>query len=309
VLVMVLALLVLAATLLVAISRAAGRSALAARSAGDDLQRRWGIVSCRKAVLPYIETMLIGLEQERRRPVPRFDTSLRLGNYTFDLILADEQAKANVNAILEDADATRAETRIRQGFSGAGLANRIKLRPTIGEAVVPIRANATTAPTTRPARSAAAPAVASWGQVFDDVPPPQLLRPMPGGRLAPADLLTFWGSGAMNVRRAGDAALGLAAGRSLTGAQVGRLIDARNKLWEKRTGDRGFDESPAEKLKELVTKTIGESLKNKGNLGLVEGSSCHSLWVITRSGRRDWYDAFVSDESDPQRPVVWTFSW
>jgi hypothetical protein len=309
VLVMVLALLVLAATLLVAVSRAAGRSALVARSAEDDLQHRWGVVSCRKAVLPYIETILTSLEQERRRPVARFDMAVRLGSYTFDLILADEQAKANVNAMLEEADATRAETRIRQGLSGSGLGNRIRLRPTVGEAVVAVRATATTAPTTRPTRSAAAPAVASWGQVFDDVPPGQLLRPIPGGRLAPVDLLTSWGGGAMNVRRASDAALTLAAGRSLTGAQIGRLIDARDKLWEKRTGDRGFDESPAEKLKALITKTIGESLRNKGNLGLIEGSTCHSLWVITRSGRRDWYDAFVSEESEPQRPVVWTFSW
>jgi hypothetical protein len=305
---MVMGLLVLAATLLVAVSRAAGRAGMTARAAEEELQHRWGVVSCRKAVLPYVEAMLTSLEQERRRSVPRFETAVKLGGVTFELILADEQAKANVNAILEESDAMRTETRVRQALSGSGLGNRIKLRPTQGEVVQVVRAGvavATTGPTSRPARAASALAVASWGQVFDAVPPGQLVRPMPGSRLAPVDVLTCWGSGAVNVRRATDEALKLAAGRSLSGAQIGRLIDARDKLWQRRPGDAGFDESPAEKLKELMTKSSGESLANKGNLGLVDGSSCHSLWVVTRTGRRDWYDWFVSDESDARRPVVW----
>src|SRR5690349_12480075 len=74
VLVMVMGLLVLAATLLVAVSRTAGRAAMTARAAEEELQHRWGVVSCRKAVLPYVETMLTSLEQERRRAVPRFET-------------------------------------------------------------------------------------------------------------------------------------------------------------------------------------------------------------------------------------------
>src|SRR5437868_13748710 len=101
VLVAVLGLLVLSATLLVAVSRAAPRSALAARSAEEALQRRWGAVTCRNAVLPYADQMLTALEQERRRPTAKFETSIRLGNMTFDLVVADEQAKANVNTMLQ----------------------------------------------------------------------------------------------------------------------------------------------------------------------------------------------------------------
>ena len=307
VLVMVLALLVLSATLLVALSRVAGRTALAARSAEEELQQRWGVASCRKAVLPHVEQILSALEQERRRPVARFSISVRLGGQTFEMILADEQAKANVNAILENSDATRAETRIRQGLTGSGLSNRIKLRPTVGAVMTQI-ANPTTAPTSRPVVSSNGLNLAGWGQVFEGVPPVQLIGTMPGSRMAPVDLLTCWGNGAVNVKRTTDAALNLAAGRSLSGVEIGRLIEARDKLFEKRPVS-SFAQSPVEALKELIVKSIGESLKNKGNLGLVEGSSCHSMWIISRTGRRDGYDLFVMDQANATRPVVWAYSW
>jgi hypothetical protein len=306
---MVLALLVLSASLLVAVSRTAGRTAIAGRVAVEDLQRRWGVASCRKAVLPYAEPMLAALEQERRRAVARFDITVALGGQRFDMTIADEQAKANVNAILAETDVTLTESRLRQGLAGSGLANRVKLRATVGKVVEAIRPAAATQGVTPPPET---PTVAAWGQVFEGVPPAQLMRAMPGGRVAALDLLTCWGSGAVNVRRAPQAALAMAAGRSLTGAQIARLIDARDKLWERRPGaggDTGFDRSPAEAFKELMTKTAGQSIANRGAVGLTEGSRCHSLWVVSRSGRRDWYDGFVRDTTDEQRPVVWAFEW
>ena len=309
VLVMVLGLLVLSTTLLVAVSRLAGRAALAARSTEDDLQRRWGIASCRKAVLPHVEAILSALEQERRRPAPTYAIAVKLGGMTFDLTLADEQSKANLNAILSSADLTLAETRIRLGLAGSGMSNRIKLRATLGGVLQSIR-SATTAPAaTQPIWDANALAVAGWGQVFDAVPPAQLVRPLPGSRMAPVDLMTCWGNGAINVRRASDTALGLAAGRSLTAVEINRLVEARDKLFDRRGSESSFDQSPADRLQELMTKAAGESLKSKGNLGLTETSSCHSLWVISRNGRRDGYDLFVSDEADAKRPAIWSFSW
>jgi len=308
VLVMVLGLLVLSTTLLVGVSRLAVRAAVGARQAEDDLQRRWGVASCRKAVLPHVEAILSGLEQERRRPAPNYAVEVRLGAMTFDMIVSDEQAKANVNAILSEADLALAETRIRQALSGSGMANHIKLRATIGGLLQPIRGNATTRPAaTQPLSNASALAVGAWGQVFDVASPVQLLRATPGGR-SPLDVLTCWGTGAINIRRASDTALALAAGRSVSGVEVNRLIEARDKLFERRT-EGAFDQSPADRLRELMTQAAGESLKNKGNLGLAESSTCHSLWVVSRNGRRDGYDLFVSDEADAKRPAVWSFSW
>jgi hypothetical protein len=309
VLVMVLGLLVLSTTLLVGVSRLAVRSAVGARQAEDDLQRRWGVASCRKAVLPHAEAILSGLEQERRRPASSYAVAVRLGGMTFDMVVSDEQAKANVNAILSEADLALAETRIRQALSGSGMTNHIKLRATIGGVFQPIRGAATTAPAaTQPLSNPGALAVGGWGQVFDVASPVQLLRPPPGGR-APLDVLTCWGTGAINIRRASETAVTLAAGRSVSGVEISRLIEARDKLFERRAAEGGFDQSPADRLRELMTQAAGESLKNKGNLGLAESSTCHSLWVVSRNGRRDGYDLFVSDEADAKRPVVWSFSW
>jgi len=131
---------------------------------------------------------------------------------------------------------------------------------------------------------------------------------MPGGKRAPLDLLTLWGNGAVNVRRATDSAMAMAAGGSVTGVQIGRLIDAREAIYAKH-GESLSGENPGDKLKDLMVKTAGASLANKGNLGLVEGSKCHSLWVISRRGGREGYDLFVLDETKEQRPMVWAYSW
>jgi hypothetical protein len=58
-----------------------------------------------------------------------------------------------------------------------------------------------------------------------------------------------------------------------------------------------------------MSKAAGESIKNHGNLSLVERSNCFSLWVVSRNGRRDGYDLFVVDRSDDRRPMNWAWSW
>src|SRR5688500_14340245 len=141
VLVMTLGLLVLCATMLVTVSHAALRHASTARAARDELQRRWGAVSCREAVLPNAEVILARAEAARRKPVPvLLTTTIRLGGHEFELVVSDEQAKANVNAVLANADVTRAETRIRNALAGSGLANEVRIRPTYGAIVEPVGA-------------------------------------------------------------------------------------------------------------------------------------------------------------------------
>jgi hypothetical protein len=168
---------------------------------------------------------------------------------------------------------------------------------------------AATSPVDGRVKSPLALSVGGWGQVFDGVGPGQLLTPMPGAKRAPLDLLTLWGNGAVNVRRATDSAMSLAAGGSVTRVQIGRLMDARDALYAKRGGENFSGDNPADKLKDLMTRAAGASLANKGNLGLVEGSKCHSLWVIARRGGRVGYELFVLDETKEQRPVVWAYSW
>src|SRR5688572_8165645 len=179
VLVMTLALLVLCATMLVTVSHAALRHASAARAARDELQRRWGAVSCREAVLPNAEVILATAEATRRRPVPVLATVVRLGGHEFELVVSDEQAKANVNAVLANADLTRAETRIRNALAGSGLANEVRIRPTYGSIVEPVGAVA----------ESASLRVAGLGQVFDEVEPARVLRAAARAEGAPGGVL------------------------------------------------------------------------------------------------------------------------
>src|SRR5688572_16761712 len=107
VLIVTLGVLVLAATVMVGVGRAAIAHALAARQAQDDLQRRWAIASCRAIVLPFAEQLLVDQEHKQQRPVPVHRAQIHLGNVALDLTLADEQAKANVNWLLNASDASK----------------------------------------------------------------------------------------------------------------------------------------------------------------------------------------------------------
>lgn len=285
---MTLGLLVLAATLLVSIGRASLRRAAVAREAADDLQRRWGATSCRLAVMPAIESVLVDQERKVRRPVAVHHARLRLGEQVFDLVLADEQAKANANVLLDEADRARVESRLREAMTGSGMGHRIRLRP--DPAAVPIRAagsgggggaGASTAPATQPILPKR---VTGFGQVFDDVPPAQLIRA--------SELITCWGNGLVNVRRAPQATLSLAT--SLTGVEIAALLRARD-------GSASGSASGG-----LLNSA---NIKTRPGLHLTESSACHSLWIIARSNRRDWHYFAVLDDSDPRSGGIVSFVW
>src|SRR5438132_9549097 len=114
VLVMTLAALVLAATVTTTLALAAIDHTREARHACDELQRRWGVISCRQAILPNAEHLLAYREAQFHQPTPSLGTSVRLGRFSFALVIADEQAKANVNTVIAAApDRSMAEDRIR----------------------------------------------------------------------------------------------------------------------------------------------------------------------------------------------------
>src|SRR5260221_10949201 len=186
VLVVTLGLLVLAAGLMVAVSRGALRHATAARLAADELQPRWGAVSCRNATLPYAEVILGSAEAERKSPLPLYRTRIQLGDETFDLTIADELAKADVNLLLDHTDRATAENRLRQALAGSGLSSQIRLRPSGAPLPAPA-APATTKPATQPALPQL---ISGFGQIFTDASPEHLL--MAQGSFRPADVVTCW---------------------------------------------------------------------------------------------------------------------
>jgi hypothetical protein len=306
---MTLGLLMLAATLLVTLGRAATSRALAAKTEQRELRRRWAAVSCRNAVLPYAGDILAREEALQNRPLPSYRASILLGDQRYTLLVSDEQAKANVNLLLEHSDKSRAEARIREALSGSGLVNSIFLRPEP-------RVHAEVPPAI-PGQPPQPPELPSWlsgfGQVFTNVGPGRLVA---GGVNAPASELTCWGSGAINIMRVSEPSLRLAATPALTNIECGRLIDARNKAFAPRNTRAPANRAPAAAAPAPNLDAVGNLLsqaradpKTRLSLPLTSTSTCFSLWIIRQDRQRPEYRLFVSDESRPQSPRIEAFSW
>jgi hypothetical protein len=311
VLVMTLGLLMLAATLLVTIGRASTRRVLQARLEEQELQRRWATVSCRNAVLPFAGDILARQEALRGRPIPVYSDAVVLNGQRLSLVICDEQAKANVNLLLEHSDKSRTEARIREALVGSGLGNSIMLRP---EPSV----HAEVTPAARSGGSSAAPPgppnwISGFGQIFSNVGPDRLIA---GGPLAPVAQITCWGSGAVNLMRVPEPALRLAGAPSLTVIEADRLIDARNKAF----GRTSVKKQPVPALQSARPVSTGDAVANllaearvdpktRLSLALTTSSTCYSLWVVRREGRRGNYRLFVMDSSNPQSPRIEAFAW
>jgi hypothetical protein len=279
VLILALGLLALAATLLVGVARASLRHAVAAREAADGLQRRIGVLSCQNVILPHAQDVFIRQEQRRKAPVATLRTSVTLGGQRFDVVVADEQAKANVNAMLERSP-DGAASRLRELLEPTGLARAIRLRK---------------------------PPVGSFGDLFDGVSVETLAEGR-GGRPAALDLVTCWGNGSLNVRRAPESVLRLASNPPLSPNEVAQLLQIRqNRLQGIRPVATNPSGDPADRIGKLLSQSNGPGSGTAG--ALTVGSSCFSLWVIVRDGRRSWEHFAVRDESDPQRAQTQSFVW
>jgi hypothetical protein len=325
VLVVTLAVLVLSAGLMVALGRAAMGHAARAREARDDLQRRWGVASCQAAVLPVAEQLLAAEEARRGEPVASVRVTVRLGRQSFELTVADEQAKANVNALLADGDVPTAEDRVRQALTGYGLANKVRLRPAPRP---PARQPGSAAvATTSSGRLGGWRPITGLGQILDAVPPADWCRPPAGGRPggqageAAADLLTCWGDGGVNVRRAPEAALRLALSPPLTAIEVGRLIELRDEQFYAKGRPPGAaasprlpggrDAGPANRspVRRLVDAAGLTAVGGRLIPRLSDGSTCHSLWVVADDGRRRRHVLAVTDRSGTGPPRAYSFAW
>jgi hypothetical protein len=281
ILVMVLVVLAIAAAALAGICRMSLERAVQASRAEEDLQRRWAVLTCRSVLLPKAEAVLVSAAE----PAPEVRREVRLGRQSFTLVFGDEQAKANVNRLYRTGGLAEAERGVRTLAARTdGVA--VELRPL----PVPPRSKDDDA-------DDPPPAFESFGQVFLH-PPPAALIERPAAGLPPAAVLTCWGDGSIHFRRASSEALREVCARHANGAQVGRLLQIRSKR---------PDIEASEALDQLtLTDRAREALDDL----LVDESACHSLWIISRSERRTWYDLAVEDASAADEGHrVMVFSW
>jgi hypothetical protein len=277
VLLMTLGLIGLAAIALAGFARHSLALAVEAQDAQAEAQRRWGEVSCRRMLLGRAEEIFqsqssadLAVKPSVTRP-PLLSASFALGSQQFDIVLADENAKVNVNTLLREQP-EKTQTAIHQlmGDRWAGtLQVHLSAQPS----------NAT---------------IESWGQVFDMVNLPSSAS-TPDSLAAATTELTCWGDGRLNVRRASDASLRTVGGLVLKGDELADLLKVRQD-WPDASLDDLLRQSSlrAGKLAELRRL-------------LSDQSDCHSLWVHVQRRQRRWSNLQVAGGGTGT--AIQSFTW
>ena len=185
---MTLALLAIASLMLARVCRDGMRQAVRVHSEADELQRKWGMLSCQATYLGRTASVLEAAEKRSGRPAPILQATVNLGGQQFGLRFADESAKVNLNALASQSGMASIEQFVRSEARQNRADVQIHLRPTrlkqLSNGYSPI------------------PVFASFGQVYDE-----------SGASSPLAIesatanLTCWGSGKLNVKRASVGAL------------------------------------------------------------------------------------------------------
>ena len=270
----VLVCLIVAGLALVTLAQRSMRLSALAIDKQRSLQEKWGVLSCQRTLLPRADSHFSELEKEaeekREReslpvePAPRdFATSVVLGGIRFDLLLADENAKVNLNHAFH--------------LRGRPGAERLVNRILAGVFHPPVRLFAD--PPKKPVDAfetlmddEALPVVfGSWGQVFD------LSRAVgPGSHRSLPQLtarLTLWGKGELNVRRALDDTLLNVSQLVVSQGPARQLQNAcRDEEKQEQQVDRLVEQLNVDQEEEFVLQEM-----------LTQHSSCFSLWTTVSS--------------------------
>lgn len=283
----------------------ARRSAQSALAAGEDLQQlqlRWAGIGIREVILPQLPGLLERARRPHEEPALSTELALTLGCLDVRVLIADEQAKANVNTLgsqMDDASLAQTLQQL-QAMSHQPLAVEIRAaaratrRPTLA------RPSASAAQSSNPrrARSSGPGQIAPTGDgrfvSFDQFirfDHPRRLLVDPARSLA--GQITCWGDGRINWHVADEPALRAVLGNLLSGAQVRKLMDLRRKP----------DLKAGQAIAELaLTKEKAEAVAAL----LADQSQCHSAWVVLSNRQRQWYRLYVTQGEGGRQ---WSYAW
>jgi hypothetical protein len=271
VLLLVLFVLALASAAMATVCRLSLERGVQASRAASDLQRRWAVITARSVLMPKSQALLDRAPDD----APDVRRTLRLGGQAFTLVFADEQAKANVNLLYAQGKLAGAEREVRHLLADLRGDLTVSLRP------LPT-------PKVREDEDELFMAFESFDQVFGRVSPQRLV-----GTPSPVASLTCWGDGTLHLRRASPQAVRAVLAPHLPAAQIAQFLDLRAKNPTLPSGD----------LLDLLD--LPDARREVVEERLTDQSSCRSLWIISDSGDRTWYDLAVSrGEGD-----VTLFSW
>jgi len=254
-LVLTLVLVVIAGVLLTSVARRSLFGAARVEQEVTELQRRWAVRSLEATLLPQAETILEAAPAGEEAPGRRRLT-VQLAGHDYELVLTDEQAKMNVNALLERHGRTGARARMRRLLEAGGRA-----APRVSAALRTRRAPESGARSWEP--------LAGYDQLFASASPAELLGTP--DRPGAADRLTFWGDGRVHLHRAPDPVLAEALSGAIPAAAATRLLEARR-------------EQPGAGLDALAEAAgvTGQTLRRRVASRVRERSAAHGLWIVAR---------------------------
>lgn len=284
VLVFTLLLLAIAATAVASVTRASLIRALQAKEATQDLQQRWGEITCRTTFLSQAKAILEDDNTQADAPTSTKRTSITLGALEFEVIVADEQAKANVNTLYKRHGRHKTERLIKDHLRESDLSATVRLTPY--------------AQTSSESQSAAntLPVFGSLGQVFTNLSASELIEPN-GDQSSVANTITCWGDGKLHFRRTTAFALKLACEGEVDRDTIDRFIEIRNQ-------------SPELNLEGVLSHLpVTQDKKDRFTEILTDTSECYSVWVVSRSPKRTRYSLTVSQSSPEDSTAVSTYSW
>jgi type II secretory pathway component PulK len=235
---------------------------------------------------------------------PHRQIHLQLGDLTVHLVITDEQAKIHVPSLVSRRGRGEAETLIRRAL------REVRSSP-IAQADVDVALRPYEAPRLE---AFALPAFGSYGQVFADLRPEDLIvltddhdtataswEPARG----PAALVTCWGDGRVNLRRASAAVLEAVCEPLIGPAEINQLLVLRDQ----------HADQPAADLKPLLEQfEVSAATRAKLAELLTMQSRCYGLWVIIEDDRRTWRHFAVGASNESSKTsalggMMQTFSW
>lgn len=239
-----------------------------ANEARNDLQRRWGSLTCRRLLLPRAPYMLSNTSdpfaiRADARPIT---IQLILGNIAYELRLADEDAKYDVNRALARDSVPNVRRAVQRLVSRTPADLQAVLRPP---------------PFWQP--SFGAP-FRSWSQVFrlEQLPPSSQARALSA---ATSDL-TCWGSGKLNITMASDDALRAVAASVSSDLLGRRLVQTRQQVAREGVLTVARLLAPIELRSEqydAFEQVLGDQ------------SQRYSLWMRGSSPTQQWYELHVAE--------------
>lgn len=285
-LLMTLVLVMLAGVSLAAVARHSMAGAVQARADLEALQYRWAVESCRATLLGRSEHMLQQAEFDNApppepgstaiefgKPIAKLRVEFELADQPYELIVTDEQAKLNVNALLEQGDRHQAAKHIRKLVrndhnvtnGGGGVDLHVLFEDVYGDDTTALND------------------IGGYGQLFDTPTPSSLIdRGDEGAGLA--DRMTCWGDGLINLHRAPVEVL-------VAGFEDEVSIDIITQLIAQR--DR-YPYAPVMQIVEGI-ETIDDKARAALLSRLTDRSLCHGLWVIGRGEYRIRYSLVVGE--------------